>query len=318
MSGRDWGPSEFSTAPNEWLWPEFLREAVAFSGGFGFGTLAMLSASWIGYYSIGIWIVAVVLASAMCRRVAALLGVVASLAGWLLLWQNTPAAPVVEGSGFDMTMIVFVGGCIIAAISYGIGIPFRVGQTPRQLELATAAAGLVAALMFGVAAVVFVAVPAGLSFDLTVPSGWTVVSQGTTYQHGPVQFGYDYTAVFGADRAPSLDAVTVPVIGVSVVGGPADVYAGDLSGSCVEPFSYGGLLGGTSDPVPANNPLPSSRELVFRNAAGAKAFDFTLARMRMVGVLPEHLCYLVAVTLPAETSISESDVLAIVSTFRFR
>ncbi len=51
---------------------------------------------------------------------------------------------------------------------------------------------------------------------------------------------------------------------------------------------------------------------------GAVVYGYGIARTRLVGLLPEAMCYILAITVPAGSPITDADARTIAASFRFR
>ena len=275
---------------------------------------------------------------ALFRQWVGLAGVGLALFLWLqTLWPRFGIdGPEPAGSSFNLGVLwfyfVLVFGVFVAATAYSASLVFRrltaqlSGRRPiRLLGMAT---GLVSAAAIFVATVSIA--PADASFGFTLPAGWSSVEPAhSAYISIAPVYCNDYVAGTGlgvlAGNGP--EPFTVPTLCATVVKFPyqlLDPY-GSYTGSQACYYVLGNAGGGEgamSDWVerskPSSPPIAGSYEEVRASPQGGVIYGFGLERWRRVGPFPEHLCYVVALTVPNGSSLSPAEANAILGTFSFR
>ena len=294
--------------------------ALAFVAGLGFGTYALV---WIPdipsiaflLFMAPLWV------SSVNRRAIGLVGVWIALLSWPALWTGRPKVPWWEGSpmsGLLEGLIVY--GLVLVALGYVAGLPARRLGGSKVMSRLSAVAAVPGVAMLVATAAPAMSVPATESFSLDLPAGWTVSPSRPQYWSAIWPYGQDFTAQYGT-QAP-LDrtaAPSRPVVGVSVTGGEDEQDAQGCFWMLSEyPLSWAADYRDLEDAPPAPNPLPDAYATARQDNAGTTYYIYSLARMRTLGIMTEQLCYLVVFTLPPDSPITEADVTAIFSTFRFR
>ena len=302
--------------------------ALAVVAGLGLGTYAALS------YQIVIvavlWFLAAVLVGVVWMRglhtqvggwvaVAALFS---ALCVWAMLWSSRPKVP---WSGPDpawdwaQSYGLVLMYWLLVPTGMKIGMKTRISTPARAARRACAAIALPGAIALVASTGGAVLYPSGQSYSMELPPGWTrFPSQPYWYQMWP--YGRDLTAQYGSSVDPdrTQDAV-YPTIAISVQGAR---HGSDAQGcyqtlrESAESWMYVPLDLDSDDS--SVNPNPDAYYVSGRDDSGAEYHVFTLARTRLVGAMTENLCYLAVFTLPRGSPITEADVTAIFSTFRFR
>lgn len=267
-------------------------------------------------------------------------GLVAFYCAIVAWWTFLPSlfAPVVHGEGIawyeigDMfRAMLFGAGLLASAGFYAAGRSFRIRREPtvvRWPTLVAAAASL--ALLLGT---IGLAAPAGASFGFTLPQGWSGAMTGNSYYGRSAGPCTDYEAVDGSPSSLSTDAA-VPVLCVEVAAFNASsnqgsAQAGDKATSppkaeqCYELEDLGGgptfgQYTWTLLRTPAQPPIPGAYEKVLLGPEGETLYGLGLERTRLVGPALEDMCYLISLTVPKDSQISEADANNLLSTFRFR
>jgi hypothetical protein len=80
----------------------------------------------------------------------------------------------------------------------------------------------------------------------------------------------------------------------------------------------GAMSDWTLQSTPATPAISGAYEEVRADKRGNLIYGFGLERWRFVGPFSEHLCYVIALTVPHGSAMSEADANAILSTFGFR
>lgn len=290
-----------------------------------------------GWPSLIVLVVGGALLGALFRRRIGLAGLGLGLFLWLqALWPRFGIdGPEPAGSSFYLGVLwfylVLAFGVLVAAIAYAVSLVLR-GLTAhlsgRPIRLLGMTAGLMSAAAI-VAAAASVA-PADASFGFTLPAGWSSVEPAhSAYFSTAPSYCNDYVADSGlgvlAGNGP--EPFTVPTLCAAVVKFPyglLDPY-GSYTGSqaCYYVLGNGGGgEGAMSDWVerskPSSPPIAGSYEEVRAGPKGDVIYGFGLERWRDVGPFPEHLCYVIALTVPVGSSLSPAAANAILGTFSFR
>jgi hypothetical protein len=291
-----------------------------------------------GWPSLIVLVVGGALLGAVFRQWVGLAGVGLALFVWIqTLWPRFGIdGPEPAGSSFNLGVAMFyvalVFGVLVAAIAYAVSLLFR-GPTAqmsgrRPMRLLGMTTGLISAAAIGVAAVAIA--PADTSFGFALPTGWSSVKAAhSAYFSTAPMYCNDYVAGTGlgvlAGNGP--ESLTVPTLCATVVKFPyqlLDPY-GSYTGSqaCYYVLANGG--GGEGDMTdwverskPSSPPIAGSYEEVRAGPQGGVIYGLGLERWRHVGPFLEHLCYVVALTVPNGSSLSPASVNAILGTFSFR
>ncbi|MFI5258497.1 MAG: hypothetical protein ACHQ01_02630 [Candidatus Limnocylindrales bacterium] len=322
----------------QWL-ADSAWELRAVLAGLAVGTIVVFlipaSEGWVALVAV---LVGSALLSALVRRKVALLGV--GLA--FLLWMEATASrfaiagPMPAGSSFgfgDSVAVVSVAfGCLLAAAAYPVGLAFRRWSTRlpawRPLGWLAVVWGLVSALAICVSMIAIA--PADASFRFTLPAGWssvTVVQSRYLLASPPYCGSYAAGTGVGLLAGAGPESLTVPTLCATVVNfppyllNPYENYSG--SKACYYVLANGGggegaLSEWTLKTTPSSPPIGGSYEEVRAGPHGDVIYGFGLERWRSVGPFSEHLCYVVALTVPHGASMSEADANATLSTFSFR
>jgi hypothetical protein len=184
--------------------------------GLSAGTLAVMA---FGTAGIGAGLLVLfagtIFVSALYPRWTGLVGVVAALFSWYSIIAPSLAPPpqgeytfLLAGFPFD----VFVLACLVAAVAYPIGLPFRLEPIWKPTRWPTIVAALASVSALVVALIVAPPAPAGSSFSITLPPGWSGHSTGDGSGHRPF-YCQDYVAVHAtgmSDDAIARDLSTDP------------------------------------------------------------------------------------------------------------
>jgi hypothetical protein len=301
---------------------QYLAAAMA---GVSAGTLVVLIFGIAGFGAGAVALfVGTFFVSALYRRWTGLLGVLTALFCWYVV-ISAGLAPPAQGEYTQILaaipLYIFLLGCLAAAIAYPIGLPFRPKRDWQPLRIPTVVAGVVSVLALVAGLVVAPPVPAGSSFSITLPPGWSAHQMGDSTRR-PF-FCKDYVAVYGtgmSDDAIAQDLrddqpPTTPWICASVV-------RADESGTgthwCSLASTTQWLYGWSFRESASTPPVAESDELMGANSRGDRFFGLSAWRSRAVGPVGEQVCYTLAAVVPAGSKISDADVGNIFSTFRFR
>lgn len=301
-------------------------------GGFGLGTAAIAFGDVLSQRGDArlnaaavCWLLAAFVVGLIHRRnrVAAWGGQFLSVAALLLTHPQLARFPPAEWSGLDdlYRPIAVVAAGLAAAIVLYLGPQWSFGSGPRRV-LGTAAfvLGGVALVATGATAVTLRTSPAAASFQLDLPLGWNVIPREAIPWDWQVAYGNQLTAVLGSTTPPPHEGWPAdPVVGVSVHRGGARpdecLRSGDIWAGPESPLYQVEII--TSEPasLPVGN---AYREIRANEQDGSRIYGYGVVRERRVWLVTEPLCYIVAVTLPADDGMTEADATAIVETFRFR
>jgi hypothetical protein len=166
--------------------------------------------------------------------------------------------------------------------------------------------------------VALTAVPASQSFELRLPAGWTSVPV-PAYERDPA-FGRTMTAAFGSEERPVAGvAVEHPVVGLSITrfAGTPEYCLNSLRGWPPASSSiYDAPIVRTGRVA-----LPSGQTYQEERApqpSGTKVLATAWTRTRPAVLVSEPLCYVLVITTPPDSPVSEADARAIIDSFRFR
>ena len=125
------------------------------------------------------------------------------------------------------------------------------------------------------------------------------------------------------DRA-GLPVPMAPMIGVSVVRQDRiydNGYAGRECLLALDGYSHypSWLYDRDAVVVTTDSPLLSgAAQATVVTPTGDRIYGLAIPRTRLVGLVPESMCYIVVVSLPADSIQTEAQVYEIFATFRFR
>ena len=157
---------------------------------------------------------------------------------------------------------------------------------------------------------------------------WSLVANRNSYRimsDAPCQ---NYEAVDGPPS--SLDGrSTIPVLCVEVAASSPSSSQGPQTPSpskaerCYEVDNLGGgppigLYTWALQSTPARPPIPGAFEKVLRGPDGQTVYGLGLDRSRLVGPASEDMCYLISLTVPKDSQISEADANSLLASFQFR
>jgi hypothetical protein len=298
--------------------------------------LLATAANWIAI----VWLSAgSFLLSSIYRRVVGLGGLALALFFWMEATASRLAVdgPMPAGSigptlGDAAAIFLVLVACLVAAAAYLACLPFR-GRTTRlstwrPLPRLTVATGLVAAAALCVSMISIA--PAGASFGVTLPSGWSSITRiHSKYAWADPIYCDSYMAWLGTEVLTGSDPAvpSQPTLCAAVVDYPYDLIQpyGAYSGShaCYYVMANGdGSEGALSDwplqSTPTKPAISGAYEEVRSDKLGNRIYGFGLERWRFVGPFSEHLCYVVALTVPHGSGMSEAEANTILSTFSFR
>lgn len=275
---------------------------------------------------------------AVFRQWVGLAGLGLSLFLWMQAIETRfgVQGPMPAGNGLYLGVLVVVltllFSVLLAAGAYVVGLVLRrftvraSGWLP--LHWLAVSCGLISAVAI-CASTVSIA-PADASFGFTLPAGWTsVLRVHSKYEWTDPIYCDSYSAGTGvgvlAGSGPA--GFTVPTLCATVVEYNDDIvepYVG-YSGShaCYYVLAdfdgdEGAMNQWNLESTPSAPPIAGSYEEVRVGPKGDVIYGFGLERWRSVGPFPEHLCYVVALTVPPGSSIGEAGADAILSTFSLR
>jgi hypothetical protein len=264
--------------------------------------------------------------SAFYKRTSCLLGVYLAILCW---WMILPPmlAPTEQGESpflglADAIRTMFlVVGLLLAAAGHAVGAWLRPSRDWLPLRWIAIAGGL-ASVAFVVVTLAFVT-PARSSFEVTLPSGWTTLSE-TTGRYLP--YCRDFAAVEGSvdflEEEPTVPALCGVAEKLTRLPDETDANVGDAEW-CYHVFDHEGP---TVDPLdqwsqrasPPSPAISGAHEEIRVSQSGTVVYGLGLERTREVGPTQEQVCYVVVVTVPKGWPMTEADVNGILSTFRFR
>jgi hypothetical protein len=306
-----------------------MAPAVPFLGGFGFGAVVVLSIFWPGW-PLEFWPglpFGALFAGIVYRRnrLPAYLGFAAAgTAFWVLgmaLYPFQCRAMEYCGVGDVLVPLLYVGLLLLAAVAVALPGFLAPGTLPFDRLLRRSAATV------GVIALAFAALTAGLTvvqlaqgpFQVSLPAGWNVVDP--RYAQRDTEYGEDYTAALGSVRPFELNPPTVPVLGITVVR--AGLAEHPTASECLRsaygwPSSMSRLY---AVPIAQSGEVTLPGGAAYRAVQlpddGSRLYSWSLARSRLVGALPLDLCYILVVTVPPDSEMTEADATALVSLIRF-
>jgi hypothetical protein len=311
-------------------WRRFVESGTparlaAWFGGFAAGCAFVVLSSYGDYLAVTVPLlfISLIWLSVWFRHFGSVIG--AMIAAWL--WQPLLAAhqppSYADVLTFDFArdgVLVFIG-LVVPVIAHATSLLFRrrPGRT-HQVRIAVGL-GLASILVFSVTEGVQALVPTNRSFEVTLPVGWTTYNPVT--REGdlvPAMYGADFSAVNGSTAPEAdLDRPPAPLVGVTVYGAwpdsvgsiRCDIWSGWAG------RTYGAYRG--EDDWKSPQVSPAGAELqASRDGLGDSFFVLQAPRTRQIGLATQYLCYLLVVGVPASSSMSQTDIDAIFSSFRYR
>ena len=256
-----------------------------------------------------------------------LVGELAALWCWWNLQGSLAPSPSGEGfGGSEVTLaMAFVAAFGFAFVAYLVSLLLRRGLHPKPKSRLGLVFGLVAVIVFAGSELVAASTPYGSSFAIDTPPGWAPYPLSVSYMVAP-EYGLTFRAsVSGIETPENSSGPTVPMLGASVVGQPLGEGDPHSAGACLEilddafgPSSwvYTGLRGSIHTSLsPA---VSGGDEVLVKTAGGDRIYGLGISRTRMIGLVPERLCYLLVVSVPADSTLTNAQVNGILSTFRLR
>jgi hypothetical protein len=329
-------------------WPPAGEVAGALSGrdirpalaaGFGLTVPLMTAYGTLGPVGGAVGLLGGVLVGAVFvgRRWAAFGGFASGVLAWTVADGGLVARAPSEWGALASTYTWMGVVAALVIVGAGLGLGGRVSSAAKEdgmLAAVLGAIGLLSLAGFAVTFGVLAYAPAPSSFEIALPVGWHVVPRSEIDWSENIAFGDDYTAVYGTTDVPT--GFDVPVIGVTVVRGSAAAiqeypgyepeYAIDAAEGCYRrmdtwarpptPLYDGDLLSSTTVTLPVGPAYYEVREAT--EGSSVHVHGYGIARTRLVGMLVEHVCYIVAVSVPPGAGVSEEDARAIVESFAFR
>ena len=319
-------------------WSVALRIA-AFLAGVTVGTVVVwltpASQGWVALIGL---LVGGALLGAVFRQWVGLIGVGLALFLWIEALQPRFGVdgPMPAGSSFDLgdfyLYVALVFGVLAATVADGAGLAFRrvtmrlSGWQPMRWLAIVSGLLSVAAICVSMVAIA----PADASFRFTLPEGWSsVVPARSAYVSTSPLYCNSYAAGIGigvlAGAGP--ESFTVPTLCATVVKFPYQLlepYSGYTgSRACYYVLANGGAGEGAMTDwalqmTPPSSPIAGSYEEVRAAPQGDVIYGFGLERWRTLGPFSEHLCYVVALTVPGRISMNQAEANAILSTFSLR
>lgn len=184
--------------------------------------------------------------------------------------------------------------------------------------MAAAVGGIVAIAAVSWTWVALTAVPASQTFELGLPAGWTSVPVPAS-ERDPA-LGRTMTAVFGNEERPVAGvAVKHPVVGLSIngfAGSPEDCLRSLRGFAAASSSLYDAPIVRTG-----RVDLPSGQAYQVERAPeprGTRVLATAWTRTRPAMLVNEPLCYVLVITTPPDSPVSEADTSAIIDAFRFR
>jgi hypothetical protein len=297
---------------------------AAWLGGFGVAsTFVVLSSHidnlWVPFTAL---VIGLVWLSVWFRHFGSIIG--AMIAAWL--WQpiftahHPPSYADMMAIDFARDGLVAFIGIVTPVFAHAGSLLFRRHPGRKHGVRIALGLGLASILAFSASELVQAQVPTSQSFAVSVPGGWTsydpATAPGDTVR---VMYGADYFAIEG-DTNPVSDLSRPPAPMLRIT-----VFA-------VQPGSDGSMRCNIW-PGQADWTYRASRQVDWKppdvsaadadlsaslNDSGDSFFVLEAPRTRQVGVVVQHLCYLMVVSVPATSGLSRSDIDALFSSFRYR
>jgi len=302
------------------------RFVAALAAGCFVGTVAALLWAQSSYEDLSLGLEAILVGGIAFgiayRSALTLVGELASVWCWSALQGSlAPHVPSETPGGFELAM-AFIGGLGLAMAAYVVSLLFRLRPRPKIGRRPGLVLGLVSVIVFASSVVVVATTPYGSSFTIETPPGWATYSVSVDYTVGP-EYGTTFRAsVSGIETPQNSSGPLAPMLGVSVLRREFGNYA---DSDCLRILdSWGGpaswLYTGYNEhkDTSLSPAVSGAAEVLVRTAAGDRIYGLGVSRNRMVGFVPENLCYLVVVSLPADSMLTEAQVNDIFATFRLR
>jgi hypothetical protein len=318
---RDFGPRD------DLLFSDMARYLAALAAGVFVGSTASLlwaESSYQETFGVGFLALFVggIAFGIAYRSALTLVGELASVWCWSALQGSlAPHVPSETFGGFELAM-AFIGGLALAMAAYVVSLLFRLRPRPKVGRRPGLVLGLISVIVFGSSVVVVAATPYGSSFTIETPAGWAPHSVSVDWNVGP-EYGTTFRASVSGIETP-LDSTgpLVPMLGVSVLRREFGDYA---TSDCLMILdTWGGpsswLYSGINqrEDTSLSPAISGAHEVLVKTPAGDRIYALDISRNRMVGFVPENLCYLVVISLPADSMMTEAQVNDIFATFRFR
>ncbi len=302
--------------------------ALAFAGGFGLAVPLMAAFDGAGSLSLLVGVVVGAVLGQIVSRSwwAALAGLVIGVLAWSFARGALDAqAPVEDTFGSHslpprigtIAVVMLTGICLLVS-----SWTARRRSAPRRQVLILGFTGLAALAGFVLTWGVLALDPAGASFEIPLTAGWTVIPRPEVDWFEQPAFGDDLTAVYGATEVPEWGVPIHPVIGVTVIRASQADWTGD---DCYRALDYWMrpstvLYGGkTVDSGEVTLPVGEAHfEVRAHDTGGSLVYGYGVARTRQVGMFVEHLCYILAISLPPDSPIDEAGAQAIAASVRFK
>ncbi len=308
------------------------RYVAGLGSGFFLGTLASLAWMWDNYRAFGgevgylLLLVGGAFLSVAYRSATVWLAECGALYCWWWLQGQLAPFPPSECSFLfcsgGMMVVFHIFGTLAAIAGYLISIVCRLLKRPPIGPRAGLGLGLVASLVLVSSGAIVLVSPSKSSYAIDLPAGWAPYSAAITWLGTP-ESGTVYRAAASPvpARTGLYERPPVPMLGVSVVRQDLGLARAYTPSECLDALdTWGGgpswLYRGTPvDPSPA---LKVPGAVTVRTADGDRIYGLGVPRTRWVGLVPEKLCYLVVVSVPAASTMSDAEVGVILSSFRLR
>ena len=223
-----------------------------------------------------------------------------------------------EWSGFDKVIwrISMVVVAVFPLLPAMIGTLAHDGAESPRLARRASRVGVAVVAASALSFATLLVSPATSSFALSLGAHWEVVPADRSPE--TAAYGHHLTAVHGSATPPDRSGwPSDPVVGVSVTRGNGEQDA-----------CYRAWNGWPGDPSPLYEAAPVDWGSVTLSAGpayrvvragpdGSVMVGYAMARDRFVGVVLERVCYLLVVTIPAGSDLTEADAARIADGFRF-
>jgi hypothetical protein len=257
------------------------------------------------------------------RRLAAYLGLVAALVAFIMLGATRADLPQGEWSGFGRIVenVVLIAYATLAAglVVSGAAMGSRMARRPRMrvrgstaLHALTASGILVTALTLSMS----IWLPDSRAYAVYLGPEW--VSAGPYLSFDPT-YGTDFQAeLVTLERPDFYKPPTHPVLGVSVVSLPAFSAPLDCFHAFV-PWPGNPMLTQTKLSRSGDTTLPIGPAYEWiGQREGLTFYSYSFGRERRILFDSRPLCYMLVVTVPSSSSMTEADARTIVESFRYQ
>ena len=305
---------------------ESSRHLAGLGSGFFVGTLASLMLGWSDYHlappALFTILAGGLIAGIRHRSVLTPVGVFLAFYFWAGAQDMIPPYAPVECTanlcaqtlpGWFVILASFVA-LVAYLVSLGLRFAGHMDAAPRS----SIALGLVAVL-----ALVATFASLGMapeSFAIQPPTGWS--SFGRSYYAPEIGADARWTPSGQPDDTNWDDTgPSVPTLAVSVVRYSSDSLEPATPETCL--YSMQTWAAHTSwlyarDRTGYAVPVPNAAGIMVTTPSGAHVYAFAVQRTRTVGFLPQHLCYVVVMSVPPGYPEVEAQVPTVFATFRLR